>query len=102
MRSIHIYRGQSNPCPTCGEPLDCASTYKIDNPDERAPMPGDATFCTRCFHPAVFNEDLGLRAMTDLDRFLRSDEDFITKWASSAKPRAEWLRKHKVKPRAGH
>jgi hypothetical protein len=49
-------------CPSCGYEMDTLANV-VDGQDT-APHPGDVTICMDCTAPAVFRQDMSLRALT--------------------------------------
>lgn len=58
--AIEIVKG--NDCLSCGTHLDACSGIETGG---GAPSPGDITICLYCGHLMAFNDELGLRNLTE-------------------------------------
>jgi hypothetical protein len=65
-----------NRCTACGYKFDMAGT--LDDPDSRAPQPGDVSICIECQHIMVIGSDMQLRDPTAAEAHqIAGDNDVI-------------------------
>lgn len=61
-------------CPCCNEVLDQTSS-----PDGAVPEPGDITLCGYCAVMLIFEADMAMRELTQIEFDLIDDEEFKQK-----------------------
>ncbi len=60
---MKTHKMRKNKCLNCGYKLDAATEVGGDG----SPESGDATICIQCSHLMIFDEDLKLRELNDLE-----------------------------------
>lgn len=74
---------EPNKCPHCDALLD--RSVGVNEPDQRAPRPGDRSICIHCGNPCKFDDDMKLVKLTDEEMKQAMADPYISKMLEMVK-----------------